>query len=456
VTEQLRQLTDQIVQMRQELADSRRESANVKQELHALRQELGLLRGPKPEQEQLGAVKEEQELLAAKVDDQYQTKVESGSKYRVKLSGLALLTVAASRGNVDSLDLPATAIPRSAGQSKGAFGASVRQSILGLDVTGPTLAGASTRAELRFDFFGGLPAVSDGATSGFGRIRTAKVDLDWKNHSLEVGQDTPFFSPLSPSSLVSAAYPALASAGNIWAWIPQIYVTHRFAVSESSKVVVQYGILDSLTGEIPTSEYNRIATAGERSGQPAYASRLGFQNGTGLRQLTAGVAGYFARQNWGWGRRVDSFAVTADWGVPLGRFLFLSGELYRGKGIGGLGGGASSTVLLNGPVSSPETAALALSSAGGWAQLKYTPFPKWEVNAAYGGDFPRQARPGILPVFSQRDLLPKRNASAFGNFIYRPRGNLLFSLEYRKLWTSPLDEEQVRANHVSLGAGVLF
>ena len=36
-------------------------------------------------------LEEDQQLLSAKVEDQYQTKVESGSKYRVKLSGILLI-----------------------------------------------------------------------------------------------------------------------------------------------------------------------------------------------------------------------------------------------------------------------------------------------------------------------------------------------------------------------------
>ena len=454
VAAQVRELTALVNQMRQELADSKRESGESRQQLNTNRGELDALRGPAAPQ--VAALAEEQELLAAKVEDQYQTKVESGSKSRVKLSGIALLNLISTHGAVNSLDLPEFAVGRKPGESNGAFGASVRQSIIGLDVEGPTFAGAKTHGELRLDFFGGMPAEQDGVTTGFVRMRTAKLVMDWGKHTLEAGQDAPFISPLSPTSLAQTAYPALANSGNIWAWIPQVHMTHRFQVSPKTKLLVQYGVMDPLTGEIP-QEYDRVPTAGEHSRTPAYAFRLGGQRTTGQRQTSGGLGAYYSRQNWGFQRRVDSWAVTADWDLPLGRLVSFSGELYRGRAIGGLGGGSSSTVLLTGATSSPWTSVLPLNSAGGWAQMKYKPLQRWEFNAAYGGDFPfRLSRPGFPALFAPEDPHPKRNSSAFWNTIYQPRTNLLFSLEYRKLWTSQFDDLRRKASHVSLNVGILF
>src|SRR5207249_4846427 len=62
--------------------------------------------------ERVANLEQDQQLLGAKVVDQYQTKVESGSKYRVRLSGIALLNVFGTRGSVDNLDLPTLARPK--------------------------------------------------------------------------------------------------------------------------------------------------------------------------------------------------------------------------------------------------------------------------------------------------------------------------------------------------------
>jgi len=88
------------------------------------------------------------DILNARVDEQRQVKVESMSRYRVKLSGLALFTAFANYGQVDNTSLPSIALPPIAGYSSGSVGASVRQSIIGLTGYGPTLFGAHTSADM--------------------------------------------------------------------------------------------------------------------------------------------------------------------------------------------------------------------------------------------------------------------------------------------------------------------
>ena len=65
-----------------------------------------------PEQKQKStsaSLEEEYQLLSGKVDDQYQTKVESASKYRVRLSGIVLMNLFSNQGVVDNIDLPTLA-----------------------------------------------------------------------------------------------------------------------------------------------------------------------------------------------------------------------------------------------------------------------------------------------------------------------------------------------------------
>jgi hypothetical protein len=49
-----------------------------------------------------------------------------------------------------------------------------------------------------------------------------------------------------------------------------------------------------------------------------------------------------------------------------------------------------------------------------------------------------------------------RNRSGFFNFIYRPRSDLLLSVEYRRLQTISLFGQAYSADHINLGIGVLF
>ena len=48
------------------------------------------------------------------------------------------------------------------------------------------------------------------------------------------------------------------------------------------------------------------------------------------------------------------------------------------------------------------------------------------------------------------------NRGAFGNVIYRPRSDLLFSMEYRRLRTFTIYDNSYEAGQVNLSMGVLF
>jgi len=98
------------------------------------------------------------------------------------------------------------------GRFRGSFGATLRQSELGFEAFGPTVAGAKTRADLQLDLAGGFPFVPNGVDSGLMRLRTATMRMDWTDTSVVVGQDAIFFSPTSPTSFASLAIPALSGA----------------------------------------------------------------------------------------------------------------------------------------------------------------------------------------------------------------------------------------------------
>ena len=452
VRSQVDELRTVLDELRTQLIASHAENESLRLDLQALREEVRQLHpaaneaAPPPSPAAEVAL---DQMLAAKVDEQYQTKVESGSKYHVRLSGMALFSGFTTQGAVDSLDVPETARPVGPGESNGSTGATVRQSVLSLEVFGPQWGGAKASGELKADFFGGFPATGEGITAGLIRLRTARLNLDWKNTSLVAGQDTVFFSPLSPTSLVSTAYPAFSSAGNLWTWTPQIYAEHRVALPEGSRLIIQGGVLDPLTGELPATDSDRAPTAGERSRTPAYAARLAVQH----RSATIGAASYYSRQDWGFGRIVDAWAFTSDWDIPLGPWFTVSGEFYRGQAIGGLGGGATGSVVFSGAQALAASFLAPVESLGGWSQLKFKPAERLQFNLAFGKDGSFGA--GLENARAAAGLV-HRNASGLVNLIFQPRSNLVFSIEYRRLWTSRFWEPVSTAGHIGLGAGIIF
>jgi hypothetical protein len=415
--------------------------------------------------ERTASLDEEYQLLSGKVDDQYQTKVESASKYRVRLSGIVLMNLFSNQGVVDSIDLPTVAYAPSPGYSSGSFGATLRQSEIGFETFGPTVAGAKTRADLQLDLAGGFPEVPNGTNYGLVRLRTATMRMDWTNTSLVVGQDAIFFSPNSPTSFASLAIPALTYAGNLWSWMPQIRIEHRVVLGEESSLLFQGGILDPVSGEVPGAEpgqspgtgYYREAGPGEASRQPAYGTRVAWTHSVFGQPMQVGVGGFYSRQNYGFGRNADGWAAMTDVDLPLSSRVSLSGKFYRGRAIGGLYGAFGQSVLFNGDPTSASTQIEALNSMGGWAQLKYRPASKWEFNAAFGIDNPYAGDLKYFPyAVSYGDAALARNQGSFLNMIYRPRSDLLFSAEYRHLTTYSLLDGGNSAGHLNLMMGVLF
>jgi hypothetical protein len=403
---------------------------------------------------------EDQQLIDGKLNDLYQTKVESGSKYRLRLTGIVLLNMYDNRGTVDNQDFPQVAespLAQPGYVSPSTFGGTLRQSQIRLQAFGPEIGGARTSADVHFDFAGGFPSNWNGVAMGEMRLRTGVIRLDWTNTTIVAGQDRLFFVPLAPTSLATLATPALSYAGNLWAWTPQVRVEHHVTLSESSNLTFQAGILDSLTGDSPTDQYNRYPSWGEMSGQPAYATRVSLTHRAFGQNFTVGVGGYYGRQNWGFSQNVDGWVGTTDVTLPLGKLFEFSGAFYRGRAVAGLGGGIGQSVLVMGSFGTQAATIKGLDSMGGWAQLKFKPKANFEINGAIGLDNPfaselRRYNPN--PTYNNGPY--SRNLSPLVNFIYQVRSDVLFSTEYRRLQTSLLDLGSNNANHLNFSLGYIF
>jgi len=477
--EEMRGLRSDAAEMRAELDRSREETRQLRAELTTLQEASGesiprllstVAKTPansaamettedrvQPKSSRAASLDEEYELLSGKVDDQYQTKVESASKYRMRLSGIVLMNMFSTQGSVDAIDLPTVAYARPAGNSGGSFGATLRQSELGFEVFGPRIGGARTRADLQMDFAGGFADVPNGISSGVMRLRTATMHMDWENTSVVAGQDGIFFSPGSPTSFATLAEPAFSYSGNLWGWVPQIRVEHRTALGERSSLLFQGGILDPQSGQVPSTGLYRQADAGESSRQPAYATRVAWTHSLFGQPLRLGAGGFYSRQDYGYQRTVDAWAGMSDVELPLGTHVVLSGKAYRGRGLGGFYGGIGRSALFGGDPADPNTDIIGLNSVGGWGQLKVRPVGKLELNGAFGLDNPYARDLEYFPYVQSYGLSQlARNRTGFVNVIYRPRSDVLFSAEYRRLTTYTISNGGSSAGHLNLMMGVLF
>jgi hypothetical protein len=483
----IRDLQDQVRQLRTMVEQMRAENAESRAEMHQLRQDLQVTRAllERPETPANGSsetaaaesstaiappsqgstsleariqkLEESTSLTGSKIDEQYQTKVETASKYRARLHGIVLMNAFRNVGGSDNFDFPVYAQPVPRAFPQATLGATLRQSELGLEIFGPNIAGARTSADVQVDFAGGFPATGNGVNFGIARLQTANVRFDWEHTSVVAGQDSLFISPLSPTSFASLATPAFAFAGNLWGWTPQLRVEHRFSLSDQQTVTVQAGVLDNLDWEAPSNSFYRSVQAGEMSGQPAYAFRTAWSRPVQEHPFSFGLAAYYGRQNWAWGRFVDAWAGMADWQVPLLPRLALSGEFYRGSGIGGLGGAVGTSILYGGDPTLPFTPIRGVNTAGGWTQLKFQATPKIEFNGVFAEDnaFAGDAR-GFATDQNNFGEILGRNRGTLGNVVFRPRSDLVLSAELRRLRTFPVYSASTVTNQVNLSVGILF
>jgi len=398
------------------------------------------------------------QILNARVEEHEQVKVESSSKYRLKISGIALLNVFDTSGQLDNLDVATFAVEPPPYPRTGSLGASFRQSLLGLRGIGPTVFGASTSADFQLDFLNSAAGPYGGVAAGLVGLRTAQLHFEWKKVSITGGLETPFFSPNSPTSYLSLAVPAFAGAGNLWNWTPEIRAERRFDFT-SSEIKVEAGVLDSTAYSVSSSNV-RVPTPGESSRQPSYAMRLSGNNKREDGAVSFGVSGIYSPLRFANGRLLYASGAIADWKFPLLAKLQLSGAFFSGKGLDGFGGLALLSVQPQDYghylyATAPMLAGIPV--VGGWSQLKFTLNNRSEFNAAGGLGARDSGRLRAATPFDPfLSLVPSSNRIFFFNYVFRPRGDLVFSAEYRHFHTGEISGVPYVAGQVGLAAGFLF
>ncbi|MES2222698.1 MAG: hypothetical protein V4587_17235, partial [Acidobacteriota bacterium] len=251
LAQQVEQLKQAMARTQAQLKKSQEQLDEMNRQLTALQQQMAKAnsqQGPPDAAAQLAAqvdeVRERQAMEESQISTQQQAKVESESKYPIKLSGLILMNGFVNTQKVDMAVTPTMAIGGS-----GSTGASIRQTWLGLDASGPHLFGASTYGDLRMDFYGSTPSSGSGYSGGYSnvglfRLQTAHAGMNWPHTAAYFSYDRPILNPNSLSSLTAVAIPELAWSGNLWYWNPQAGVTHDISISTSNRLRMQAALID--------------------------------------------------------------------------------------------------------------------------------------------------------------------------------------------------------------------
>jgi hypothetical protein len=417
---------------------------------------------PAATQADVQEVRDRQAVDESQIATHEQTKVESESKYPVKITGLILLN---GFVNTRGVDMPAT--PTVATADSGSTGATLRQTVLGLDARGPHLFGASSSGDLRVDF-NGNPQSSTlaapytgfyGTNSTLLRIRTAHADLKWDHTAAFFSLDKPILNPDSPTSLAAVAEPPLSWSGNLWTWNPQVGVMQDVALGSSHALQLRAALIDVQDAPVSPllpSGATIVTPTGERSRWPGIEAHMSLHDSRDDGNHF-GVGGYFSSHLTPVDDRFDSWAATLDTRLHLPLRLEFTGSAYRGSALGGLGAGAFKDYVYHLGSISGEYHIYALDDVGGWAQLKEKVNERVEFNAAFGLDnvFAAQLRRYAVPNGTPYQNLA-RNRTYTGNVIYSPSAYLLFSFEYRHLESTPITGAANASDAIGIAAGYKF
>ena len=290
-----------------------------------------------------------------------------------------------------------------------------RQSILGVQVSPKTLgSGWNPSGLVEIDFFGSRPADAtlqpQDRVFNQPRLRRAYLQLDKGDWRIVAGQDKMILAPLDPISLSHVAIPLGATAGDLWAWLPQVRVENRHKFGKGT-LLVQGGVLrpsfgDARLGDQGTAGLGATAVDssfsgyGERGRQPFYQARVAFSHPLAGRTATLGVSGHYGREMVGTDKGIDSSAEAVDVTLPIFKYLIFRGEGFTGANLAPFDGGIEQGVAFTPAVALIPAQFRKIRDVGGWTELISPVTPKDILYAGAGTDDPRDS-----------DLMPGTNRS---------------------------------------------
>ena len=407
------------------------ENRLLREEVRALRETV--TRGtPLPETPSL---EERVAIHERRIDEHAQTKLEASQRFPIRVTGMVLFNAFVNSKQNGGSDNPTLA---SLARGGAAGGATLRQTVLGLDYNGPeTFAGGKVRGSLFIDFFGGTSQ----PLNNLPRIRTAAVSIDWKTRSLTVGQDKPLIAPREPTSLAQVGVSPLTGAGNLWLWEPQVRFEQRFQAGDQSTLRAQLALVQ--TTENAAGVPAAFASTLERY-RPGLEGRFEWSYAPGDGRRFEIAPGFHSSDTHVAATSVPSRVFTLDWLIAPWRPLEFTGAFFTGRnvahfGTGGIRQGFSVLGARN---------VLPVHARGGWGQLNITATDRLSFHLMSGWHDDRNA-----------DLLSggiARNHAVGANVFFRLAPNVTTSFEALQVRTTYLGPGTRLNNHYDLGIAYLF
>ncbi|MEZ5416000.1 MAG: hypothetical protein R2708_01485 [Vicinamibacterales bacterium] len=409
----------------------RDEVADLRRQLSALADELRALRGAVPAAVSTPAAVAQDpvaapmppEMLQAQIEELAQVKVESASRFPVRVSGAIVSNTVFNSGDANWLESP-NLVGTASG---GSMTSTMRQSRIGFDVLSIPVGSWQASGTLIADFFGGTPGFVTGTVMGLPRLLYAFGRLQHDGTAIQAGQDHVLLAPRDPTSLAAFAFPQFFRAGNLYLRAPQVRVEQRLG-----GWTAKAGIVAPVAGDASgTYEFAPAAGGGERSERPAFEGHLGYARGSAeaAGEAQVGVSGHY-----GWirqaGQLIPATAGALDFNARAGR-LGVAGEVFAADELDAYGAG----------VGQPGRA------EGGWVEARLAAFRRVSLNGGASLD----RRPDGAGAAGRL-----RNTSAFGNVIVRLTPEVAASVEYKWLQTRYASGRNRENHHVNAVFAVTF
>jgi hypothetical protein len=423
------------------------ENKTLADEVRALRLELAASRGaapaassapttaPNAAEVQNPPLEEKVAVDEARIAEQAQSKVEASQKLPITLTGMVLFNAFLNGRANGGAEYP---IAAAQGNNSSAGGATLSQSVFGMKFQGPEIfGGGQISGSAYLDAWGGTPSNS---LDHLVRLRTATVEIDWKNTTIVAGQDKPIVSPREPNSLAQVAVSPLTGAGNLWLWSPQVRLDQRFAFGQQAGLTAQIGVYE-------TSEPSYASRGGDDSAaastpRPALEGRFEFWRKFGENARIEIAPGFHDSTSHAGGFSAPSHLFTVDWLIqPVSKVRF-TGMFFTGENAAGLGGLRQGFTIFN------DIRAVPIGANGGWAQFSYLATKRLTFNIFGGEENDRAA-----------DLLSgdiHTNFMYAGNAIYRLGSNVLLGAEVSQVRTNYFLLPSKLNNHYDLSLAYLF
>jgi len=263
-----------------------------------------------------------------------------------------------------------TYIPKNAdGTDKTTF--NVRDTRLGIAITGPSLNGWDASGRFESDFYG-----SDPSSNGSLRIRLAYINFKKGGTQIRIGQDWNQIASLNPSTVDFAI---MGYNGNLWNRVPQITLTQDLGSGLQGLLTVyryRWNDDDDSFGGVKNDTQINMPWVG---GKISYATHL-FDSKKKAHLAIAGAV----RDGEVNGNDVTPYLAACELKVPFGMFE-LTGEGYMGQGLGLEYFHHNNSFNSNGH---------AILTKGGFGQLKTQLMDNLAVNVGYGADDPKDSDAG--------------------------------------------------------------